>query len=261
MKLVFRLGSLLREGSSVLRTHSYAWEAPKCVAITGSSGSGKSTLLNALLGMYADSHDILPSMRPGRYQATDHEVHVVEDSNQVGMREYRMKGKVAFLDQRPTLAPWLSIIENLRLPERLNPSVRRLELPALLEYFSTLNLSTANQVAGEDLLNRFPSEVSTGQLQRMVIAGLLATYPTVILLDEATSALDEENTKTVFTALRAYVQKHNAICIMVTHDLAVDQGWPDEVVTLTEKAVLPQGPTPDLFARLSNLTTAEWKHP
>ena len=69
----------------------------------------------------------------------------------------------------------------------------------------------------EDLIHRYPENLSGGEAQRVAIARAIMTKRKLILCDEPTGALDPDNSKKVMDKLKEIVQKYNQTIIMVTH--------------------------------------------
>lgn len=85
----------------------------------------------------------------------------------------------------------------------------------------------------DELLQKYPPELSRGQRQRIAIARTLATNPEVILLDEPTASLDEAVVKELGNLLRSLKEKKKTILI-VTHDTTFAHSVGDKVVSFSE---------------------------
>ena len=162
------------------------------LTILGSSGSGKSTLLNMLGGMDTpDSGSITVSGR---------------DLCRLGDRAltaYRRK-EVGFVFQSFNLIAELTARENVALTADLSDDSRIVE-----EMFELVGLS--------DKLDRYPTQLSGGEQQRVSIARALAKRPRLLLCDEPTGALDYENGKQILLQLEKLVRGHGRTVVLVTH--------------------------------------------
>jgi len=174
-------------------------------ALVGQSGSGKSLSLKALLGMLPKSMKLELDM------SSDVEL---------------IKGEsISFVPQNPftALSP-LTLIED----QFFAPKSRQVELMALL------GLS-------EDLLGRYPSELSGGQLQRVIIAMALINSPALLLLDEPTTALDENIRSEVIELLRSLHKKLGFKMLYVTHDIASVEQLCDTIVVIKNGRLVESG--------------------
>ncbi len=174
-------------------------------ALIGQSGSGKSLTLKALLGM-------LPQVLKSTFSyEADYEV---------------VRGKtVAFVPQNPftALSPLTKIEQQFGL-ERAKAE-RFLEMVELEKSF----------------LDRFPSELSGGQLQRVIIAMALSLEPKLLLLDEPTTALDEENKECILLLIQRLRQRYSFDMLFVTHDLESIDGVCEEVGILHQGVMVEHG--------------------
>jgi peptide/nickel transport system ATP-binding protein len=153
------------------------------LALIGQSGSGKSLTLKALLGM-------LPkSMKCTLKYESDFKFIAGES--------------IGFVPQNPFTA--LSPLTKIK--KQFFVDVKRIE-----ELFDEVGLSY-------DLLERFPPELSGGQLQRVVIAMALEKHPKLLLLDEPTTALDPQTKSAILKLLRELQKKENFLMLFVTHDI------------------------------------------
>jgi putative ABC transport system ATP-binding protein len=199
-----------------LRGISLRVEPGELVAVMGPSGSGKSTLLNLAGGLD----------RPTRGEVAV-EDRVLGTLSRRQLAEVRRRG-VGYVFQAFNLLPSLTAVENVALPLELDGvsvrKARRLSLQSL----SDLDLT--------DLANRFPDEMSGGQLQRVASARALVGPRRLVLADEPTGALDSETGETVLRVLRARVDA-GAAGVLVTHE-ARHAAWADRVVFLRDGVVV-----------------------
>ena len=162
------------------------------LGIMGSSGSGKSTLLNCIATVI---------------QPTGGSIQVEGDTLQSlkgkALAEYRGK-KVGYLFQNFELLDNLTGRENILLPTSLH---------GVSEAESSQRLK---QLA--DVLDKFPSKMSSGQRQRVAAARALILHPQMILADEPTGALDSKNARSLMEKLSGLNRDEQATILMVTHD-------------------------------------------
>lgn len=183
---------------AALANVSFSVEAGEFVAIMGESGAGKTTLLNilAMLDKPTGGSVILG----GR------------DVNRIGEKEmsaFRRKN-LGFVFQDFNLLDTFSVKDNALLPlvlggmpysqmeERIYPLARRLGI--------------------NDILNKFPYEISGGQKQRCAIARALITQPQLVLADEPTGALDSRAAQSLLE-LFEQINREGQTILMVTHSL------------------------------------------
>jgi peptide/nickel transport system ATP-binding protein len=84
----------------------------------------------------------------------------------------------------------------------------------------------------ENIGQRYPHQVSGGQLQRVMTAMAMSSKPDLIIFDEPTTALDVTTQVEVLTAMRTIVEKYNTAAIYITHDLAVVAQMADAIKVL-----------------------------
>ncbi|WP_187701581.1 ATP-binding cassette domain-containing protein, partial [Dietzia sp. E1] len=95
------------------------------------------------------------------------------------------------------------------------------------------------------LADRYPHQLSGGQLRRMAIAVALGTGPSVLLADEPTAGLDPDLALAVLSQLRRLVDETGVAVLLATHDLAALEasGAADEVVTMQVGRLCPADPS------------------
>jgi len=184
---------------------SINFDINQSLALVGQSGSGKSLTLKALLGM-------LP-------EGMSSDLEVQSDF------ELIRGDTLSFVPQNPFTA--------------LSPLTR------LRDHFMVDRdrQETLAEMVGLDaeLLDRYPPELSGGQLQRMVIMIALEKTPKLMLLDEPTTALDP-STRTLIIELLKYLQEELGFkMLFVTHDMESAKGLCEDIVVIKEGKVVESG--------------------
>jgi putative ABC transport system ATP-binding protein len=170
-------------------------------AITGPSGSGKSTLLRILSGIeYADDGSI-----------TIGETELGSLST-VEQTEFRAS-HISFLMPEFNLIPMLSVYENITL----SLSVQRLS-EVEIDGRATESLS---RLGIEELADRRPARLSSGQRARASLARAIATRTPVLVADEPTARLDAGNSAMVASLLADIARSPHRCVIVATHDPVV----------------------------------------
>ena len=187
-----------------------------CLGILGESGSGKSTLGRVICGL----------LKPDTGEVKIQDVSVYASRN--GRKNLQKRLSVVFQDYTTSANPRFRvkeiIAEGLAARER-NQKIRlnRLEEINRLLEFVGLNSSYAN---------RYPHELSGGQLQRVCIARAVACQPEIILFDEAISSLDAHTQIQIMDLLHDLKEKLGLTYIFITHDLTSVTYLCDDVLFL-----------------------------
>ena len=176
------------------------------IVILGPSGSGKTTLLNLIGG--------IDSPTTGKLMVDGVDLRDMKGNE---LTRYR-RDKIGFVFQFFNLIPTLTAKENVELAAELVEKPR--DATAVLE-----------EVGLADKADRFPSELSGGEQQRVSIARALAKDPPILLCDEPTGELDSETGKRVLSVLRRINHDDGKTIILVTHNSAIAQ-MADDVIRL-----------------------------
>ena len=99
----------------------------------------------------------------------------------------------------------------------------------------------------EELLGRFPHQLSGGQKARVGIARAIAVDPTLLILDEPTSALDRSVQAQIVDLLRDLQERHNLAYMFISHDLKVVRALADEIIVMRDGKVVEQGSADQVF--------------
>ncbi len=110
------------------------------------------------------------------------------------------------------------------------------------ELYRTLNLPDPNNIG-----DRYPHQVSGGQLQRVMTAMAMSPRPDLIIFDEPTTALDVTTQVEVLSSMRAIVEGFNTAAIYITHDLAVVAQMADFIKVLRYGDEVEEAPTKEML--------------
>ena len=182
-----------------------AFEIEHSVGLIGQSGSGKSLTLKALLGM-------LPK---NLYAEIEYDADF----------ELQAGKTVSLVPQNPFTA--LSPLTKIK--KQFFCSKERMEY-----LFSEVGLS-------KELLDRYPPDLSGGQLQRVVIAMALENAPRLLLLDEPTTALDPETTQKILQLLKKLQKEMEFLMFFVTHEIMAAAKICEDICVIKEGRVVEYG--------------------
>ena len=221
---------------------SFTIRPGEVLALIGESGSGKTTTALALMGHARRGCRISGgSVRIG-------DVDVLA----LGARQLRaLRGRtVSYIAQSAAASfdPSRSILDQVVEPACLHGTLPRgeAELKAIA-LFRELALPEPETIG-----QRYPHQVSGGQLQRLMAAMALITDPEVVILDEPTTALDVTTQVEVLRAFRRVVRERQVTAVYVSHDLAVVAQMADHILVLRDGRMREVGATERLLAAPQN---------
>jgi putative ABC transport system ATP-binding protein len=193
--------------------------AGEFIAIMGPSGCGKSTLLHLAGG--------LEDATAGRVLVNGADISTMSGAEKAKLR----RQEVGYIFQKLNLIPSLTAIENVMLPLELDGVSKSEARERARVVISDLGL-THN-------LNRYPSEFSGGQQQRIAIARSLVANRSLLLADEPTGALDTVNADEIIEILAQLPKKYNTSVVLVTHEPRF-ASWADRVVFLRDGRIISE---------------------
>jgi len=241
------------------------------LAIVGESGCGKSTLGLSIIGLLPrDTANVTGGSVS--YKGTD---LVKLDSNKI--REYRGT-EIAMIFQEPltSLSPVYKVgdqiaeaimIRELRkkghkvdsdvmqkVYTKQTPKISRMPRMSrkisselreqVIEYLKLVRIGDADQV-----IDRYPFELSGGMTQRVMIAMALSQEPALLIADEPTTALDVTTQAQVLKLMKELMEKVETSILLVTHDLAVASQVADRVIVMYAGEIAENADVYNLFAK------------
>ena len=186
------------------------------VTIVGSSGSGKTTILKMVNGL------VKPSMGDifvGGKSITEHDI--IELRRSIG---YAIQGSILF--PHLTVEQNIAFVPNLKGEKKIKTSIQK--------WIRAVGLK-------EEMLSRYPSELSGGEQQRVGIARAMITNPPIILMDEPFGAVDEITRSQLQNLIKGLHVESGVTILFVTHDIS-------EALYLGTKILIVNGGRIEQFA-------------
>jgi len=202
------------------------------VGIVGESGCGKSTTAKMILRLLAPDE--------GRIFFAGEDL-----TSMRGAKLRRVRAKLQLVPQNPQTSfnPRLSIISSIEFNLRAHGVKGKARNRAALEALDRVGMPAS-------YAQRFPHELSGGQLQRAAIARALVTEPELIVCDEAVSALDKSIQAQVLNLLVDLQKESGVALLFISHDLSVVEHISDRVAVMYLGSVVEYGSA-----------TAIWENP
>lgn len=221
----------------ILRDISVAAWPGRISCVVGPNGTGKSTLLKALFGFLKPRH--------GAVRLAGREI--------TGEPPYAMLHRgVAYLPQRPSLFPHLSVEANLKLGlwhRRPRKSELRAALDRVFAQFPVAR-EKRRQSAGQ---------LSGGQQRQVEIARSLMTDPPMYLIDEPTAGIDPQTSETIYDLIRALASEGGKAVLLVDQDIRSALAITDHVYVVKTGTVAAAGPR-EAFGGDTDALVARWLH-
>jgi len=194
-------------------------------SLLGPSGCGKTTVLRIIAGLeFPDEGDVL-----------------IDDKVVTHLPpKYR---DVAMVFQNYALYPHMSVFDNIAFP--LN--VKKRELKLTREDIRKRVVEVARLLNIEELLKRYPSQLSGGEQQRVALARALVRRPRVWLLDEPLSNLDAKLRVAMRSELKKLQKTLGITTVYVTHDQVEAMSMADRIAVMNKGRILQVGSPDELY--------------
>jgi len=215
-------------------------QAGTSIGIVGESGSGKTVMSRAAMGLLSGSN----VTREGR---VTFDGKVLSDMSRDEVRnEFGTGMAMIFQDPMTALNPVRRIGSQLQESLRVRLGMSRKEAKARsIELLTLVRIPEPKQ-----MLRKFPSQLSGGMRQRIMIAIAISCNPKLLFADEPTTALDVTVQAQILELLTDLRKKMNMTMVLVTHDLGVVAGNTDYVAVMYAGEIVEQAPTAELFANM-----------
>jgi peptide/nickel transport system ATP-binding protein len=203
------------------------------ISIVGESGSGKTTLAKMLLGLTSVTHgEILFKGQPR------------DITSQKKKREYWRGIQAIFQDPFSTFNVFNKIdavlLDCLKLRGLGNEQMEK-KIELMTEACSFVNLKYA------ELTNKYPFELSGGQMQRLMIARIFLMKPQILIADEPTSMIDACSRATILDMLMGLRDTIGMTIVFITHDIGLAYYVSDQVFIMEHGVFVEHGTADDVI--------------
>jgi peptide/nickel transport system ATP-binding protein len=227
-----KTGLFARKTVEAVKDASFALFPGRTLGVVGESGSGKTTVGMLLMRLVeATAGQVL-------YQGKD--LLTLSDTE---MMAYRRKIQIIFQNPYASLNPRFTVGQILTEPMKIHgigdSDADRFERAAALSRRVGL---------AADSVYKYPHEFSGGQRQRIAIARCLTMKPDVVICDESVSALDVSVQATVLNLLLDLQDEFGMTYIFISHDLAVVKYMADDMLVMSEGAIVERGESDAIYA-------------
>lgn len=224
--------------ATAVRNVSFSVKEGEVLGIVGESGSGKSVTSLAVLGL----------LDKGKNVDISGEI-IYQGKNLLELSEKEMckiRGKeLSMIFQEPGMAlnpvkkveTQLKEVYKIHMPEKLSQAD-----DDMLRLLEKLNIPDAQQV-----LKKYPFELSGGIKQRIMIAMAMISNPKVLIADEPTTALDVTTQAEILELLNTIKKETNCAIILITHDLGVIAELADKIVVMYRGEIVEKNEIKDFY--------------
>ncbi|HSQ09110.1 MAG TPA: ABC transporter ATP-binding protein [Burkholderiaceae bacterium] len=227
-----KTGLFARKIVEAVKDASFALYPGRTLGVVGESGSGKTTVGMLLMRLVdATAGQVL-------YQGKD--LLTLTDAE---MMAFRRKIQIIFQNPYASLNPRFTVGQILTEPMKIhgigaNDADRFDQATALAQRVGL----------AADAIYKYPHEFSGGQRQRIAIARCLTMKPDVVICDESVSALDVSVQATVLNLLLDLQDEFGMTYIFISHDLAVVKYMADDMLVMSEGAIVERGSSEAIYA-------------
>jgi NitT/TauT family transport system ATP-binding protein len=197
------VGKTFANGVVALDRFDLAVREGEFLALLGPSGCGKSTALRIIAGLSEPT------------------------GGSVDWHDDALQRRIGFVFQEPTLMPWATVADNVRLPLKLAGESAAASTPRVREALARVGL--------EDFAGGYPRELSGGMKMRVSIARALVTQPALLLMDEPFAALDEITRFKLNDDLIALWRALGKTVVFVTHSVFESVYLSTRIVVMTPR--------------------------
>ncbi|MBY9003596.1 MAG: ABC transporter ATP-binding protein [Candidatus Lokiarchaeota archaeon] len=226
------ISGLIRTKETIgVNNASFKLYSGEILSLVGESGSGKSTVANLILRFIQPTE--------GKIFYDREEIH------DISTKDYYKNVQGIFQDPYSSFNYFYKIDHLLNQAFKYSLKGITNKRKALESTLSIVGLNT------DDILGRFPHQISGGQLQRVLIARALLFKPKLIVADEPTSMIDSSSRADILNLFKELKEgttyTEGMSIIFITHDIGQAQYLSDRVIVMKEGGIVEKGPTKDVF--------------
>ena len=204
-----------------VRETSFTVDTGTITVLAGSSGCGKTTLLRMVNRMVAPSSGGV----------------LINGDDIARMDPVQLRRKIGYVMQHAGLLPHKTVADNIAVVPRLNGATRTQAKRSVDRMMEMVELSS-------EMADRYPSELSGGQAQRVGVARALADEPRILLMDEPFGAVDPLVRSGLQQQLIDIQHELGTTMLFVTHDMSEALRLGHEIILLAEQGRIMQQDSP-----------------
>jgi peptide/nickel transport system ATP-binding protein len=225
----FKTGFLGRNAKPAVIDASLHLDRGEIVGLVGESGCGKSTLgrIAAKLLKPSSGRIILDGVD-------------VTNMPEKQFREFRRYLQIIFQHPETALDPQYTLLDSIQ------ESFNRIGIPSA-EQKELLEIISEEVNLPQDIVDRYPNQVSGGEIQRAVLTRVFAFKPNYLILDEPTSMLDVSVQAHILQLLKRKAKQDNVGMLFISHDLDVIRAMCDRVAVMKEGRILEEGSADEML--------------
>lgn len=219
-----------RTGLQIVKDLTFTLRENSCLGIVGESGSGKSMTMKALIGLVSPT---LHVSGEAIYEGED----LLTQSNQK-LRKIRGKKICMILqDAMTAFNPLDTIGQQMVETFQANLGMKKIEA----KKFAETALHRVHLHEPDQVLNKYPHQLSGGMLQRVMISIAMMMEPDIIIADEPTTALDSINQRAIIEQFKQLRTISSVSLLFISHDLGVVQYLADDLIVMKDGECVESG--------------------
>lgn len=235
--------SFVADGRNITAVKNISFDiaAGEILAIVGESGSGKSVTSLALMQLLPKQAAITGQILFSKNNQLPENIISLKEKAMMAIR-----GKdIAMIFQEPmtSLNPVFTCGQQVSEVIELHQKVtRQIALQKTFALFEKVQLPCPAEI-----IDRYPHQLSGGQMQRVMIAMAMSCSPSLLIADEPTTALDVTVQKTILELIKELQQQNGMAVIFITHDLALVADIADKVIVMYKGQIIESGTTENIL--------------
>ncbi len=233
------------KNNNLIKDVSFNVEKGQCLGILGESGSGKSITMKAVMGLLGNGFEVSGSIiLNGR--------DLIKESKE-SVRKMRGKNITMILQN-----PMVCFDSLYRIEYQIKETLKEhTDWDGKTIYRKSIEILEKMKIKDpEEVLKKYPHQLSGGMLQRIMIGIALSLNPDIIIADEPTTAIDSITKYAVMNEFKSLKQNKTTM-IFITHDLSMAAFISDKILVMKDGRVMDSGTVFDIMEHPKDLYTKE----